>query len=502
MVPFSSLAQFGMGKRLIISSFRIELRKSSSRVNAGIHSDPAGQDAHQALVVRNVSKRYEIYARPRDRVKQLLLPSLQRFFSAREGKAAYYKEFWALKDVSFSLSRGEALGVLGRNGAGKSTLLQIVAGTSAATEGDVLVRGRVAALLELGSGFSPEFTGAENVRLNASLLGLTPTEIDAKFDDICRFADIGQFINQPVRTYSSGMMLRLAFAVQAAVEPEVLIVDEALAVGDARFQKKCYARLDELRASGTTILLVTHDSAAVIQSCDRALILDRGGIIASGEARHIAREYHKFLFGPAQTSQLAPSAPSAQLPNHSTEHARGLVTPQTQTVGASTSQAKTKKEVRYGSGELEIQTIGIRNADGNDAPVVETHAMCVAYFAGIFRQAVSENVDYGFIISSPKGIEIYGTKSPFYADCLKPSEAGTRFECRVEFCMRLVPGRYLLSAALAFQKPVQDSQFIDFRFDALDFEVVGQSRAFETSIVDLDARMSHVLRPRTFADQT
>ena len=198
-----------------------------------------------ALVVDKVSKRYEIYERPEDRLKQSIMPRLQKLVpKPLRRRAAYFKEFWALRDVSFSLEPGEVLGILGRNGAGKSTLLQIIAGTCTPTAGTTATVGKVAALLELGSGFSGDFTGRENVRMNASLLGLTPSEIEERFDDIAAFADIGEFIDQPVKTYSSGMMLRLAFAVQTAVDPEVLIVDEALAVGDARFQKKCFARLE------------------------------------------------------------------------------------------------------------------------------------------------------------------------------------------------------------------------------------------------------------------
>ena len=174
-----------------------------------------------------------------------------------------------MRDVSFQLARGEALGILGRNGAGKSTLLQVIAGTLAPTSGAVHLSGKVAALLELGSGFSPDFTGEENVRLNAALLGLDENAINQKFDAIVAFADIGDFIDQPVKTYSSGMMLRLAFAVQTAVEPDLLIVDEALSVGDARFQKKCFTRLEQLRQRGTTILFVTHDTGTLCNSARR-----------------------------------------------------------------------------------------------------------------------------------------------------------------------------------------------------------------------------------------
>ncbi len=259
------------------------------------HLPPPKSDS--VLTVDKVSKRYEIYERPQDRLKQSLVPRLAALVPASRWRSrSYFKEFWALRDVSFELGRGEVLGILGRNGAGKSTLLQIIAGTLAATLGAVTVRGKTAALLELGSGFSPEFTGRENVRLNAALLGLSSEEIDRRFGEIAAFADIGAFIEQPVRTYSSGMMMRLAFAVQTAVEPELLIVDEALSVGDARFQKKCFARLEQLRLKGTTILFVTHDTGTVVQFCTRAMVLDGGVVVTEGTPQAVAREYHQLLF--------------------------------------------------------------------------------------------------------------------------------------------------------------------------------------------------------------
>jgi lipopolysaccharide transport system ATP-binding protein len=217
--------------------------------------------------VRNLSKRYEIYNTPRDRLKQLVLPHLHQAanragmalgISKQHSPPSYFREFWALQDVSFQVKRGETFGIIGRNGSGKSTLLQILAGTLAPTSGEANVNGRIAALLELGSGFNPEFTGRENVFLNGRILGLSQKEIEARYDQIAAFADIGEFIDQPVKTYSSGMFVRLAFAVQAHIDASIVIIDEALAVGDVFFRQKCYARLEQLRSSGAAILLVSH----------------------------------------------------------------------------------------------------------------------------------------------------------------------------------------------------------------------------------------------------
>jgi len=247
-----------------------------------------------AIRVRELSKCYEIYVRPQDRLKQSIHPRLQRLLG-REPKT-YYREFWALKDVSFEVNKGEAVGIIGRNGAGKSTLLQLICGTLTPSSGSVEVEGKIAALLELGSGFNPEFTGRENVYLSASVLGLKQEEIDCKFDEIAAFADIGDFLDQPIKTYSSGMMMRLAFAVNTCIEPQVLIVDEALSVGDAPFQSKCFRRLRQLIDSGTGLLFVSHDISIVRSICQKAIWLKNGHTQLWGDAKHVAKEYEKFCW--------------------------------------------------------------------------------------------------------------------------------------------------------------------------------------------------------------
>ena len=249
--------------------------------------------------VQDLSKCYQIYDRPQDRLKQNLW----------RGRKRFYREFWALKGVTFEVKKGEAVGIIGRNGSGKSTLLQLIAGTLTPTSGSVDVKGRVAALLELGSGFNPEFTGRENVYMNGAILGLSHEEIDLRFDEIIVFADIGDFIDQPVKTYSSGMMVRLAFAVSVCVEPDILIVDEVLAVGDMAFQFKCMKRLEQLTQSGVTLLFVSHDIGAVKAFCQRAVYLDKGGVRASGSASDMVEMY---LLDMRKEQQLAlQAAPSA-----------------------------------------------------------------------------------------------------------------------------------------------------------------------------------------------
>jgi lipopolysaccharide transport system ATP-binding protein len=244
-----------------------------------------------AVSVRGVGKMYRIYERPQDRLKQML------FF--RFGRR-YGREFWAIRDVDFDLAPGERLGIIGRNGSGKSTLLQIIAGTLAPSEGEVHVRGRVSALLELGSGFNVEFTGRENVITNGAILGMSRNEIEARFEEIEEFADIGEFMEQPVKVYSSGMFVRLAFAVATCVSADVLIIDEALAVGDVFFQQKCYRRLEQLRQTGVSVVLVSHSMTDVEQFCDRTLLIDRGRVEFVGSSVESVRRY--FLLDQHQRS--------------------------------------------------------------------------------------------------------------------------------------------------------------------------------------------------------
>lgn len=246
-----------------------------------------------AIKVDNLSKTYQIYDTPRDRLKQFFIPKLQRL--TNKPQAQYYREFEALKSVTFEVKKGETIGIVGRNGSGKSTLLQIICGTLSPSSGSVQTSGRIAALLELGSGFNPEFTGKENVYMNAAVLGLSKQETDMRFNDIAAFADIGDFMEQPVKTYSSGMQVRLAFAVSVCVEPEILIVDEALAVGDEAFQRKCFARIEAIKKNGGTILFVNHGAQAVIQLSDRAILIDGGEIICSGHPKTVVNQYQRLV---------------------------------------------------------------------------------------------------------------------------------------------------------------------------------------------------------------
>jgi lipopolysaccharide transport system ATP-binding protein len=258
-----------------------------------------------AIRVEGLSKCYEIYANPRDRLKQFVMPRLRRL--AGQVPKQYFREFWALKDVSFEIKKGETVGIIGRNGSGKSTLLQMICGTLNPTIGSIQTNGRIAALLELGSGFNPEFTGRDNVYMNASVLGLSNEEIDARFNDIVAFADIGDFIAQPVKTYSSGMMVRLAFAVIAHVDADILVVDEALAVGDAFFTQKCMRFLRSFMKNGT-VLFVSHDTGSIKNLCSHAVWLEKGQAIQEGSPKDVCELYLEAFYeaqqGKSSTTQL------------------------------------------------------------------------------------------------------------------------------------------------------------------------------------------------------
>lgn len=263
--------------------------------------------------VNGLSKCYTLYDQPSDRLRQFVLPRVQRVIGIEPRR--YFREFWALRDISFSIGKGETVGILGKNGAGKSTLLQLICGTLSPTAGQIEVRGRVAALLELGAGFNPEFTGLENARTYAAVLGLGQDEIENRLDGILAFADIGDFVRQPVKTYSSGMLVRLAFAVASAVDPDVLIVDEALSVGDLAFQNKCLRRIQNFIDDGGTALFVSHSPALVTALCDRAFWLHDGTVREEGAAKTVVGNYVNFMRDGFERSQPIPISQPTSVPD-------------------------------------------------------------------------------------------------------------------------------------------------------------------------------------------
>ncbi|TCM65870.1 ABC transporter ATP-binding protein [Rhizobium sp. BK068] len=403
-----------------------------------------------AIEVKNLGKRYDIYDHPRDRLKQLLFPRIRDLATNAGLRRAgdpprYYREFWALQNISFHVQQGETLGIIGRNGSGKSTLLQILAGTLSPTCGDVSVAGRVAALLELGSGFNPEFTGRENVFLNARILGLSQREIEARYDSIVEFADIGDFIDQPVKNYSSGMFVRLAFAVQAHIDASIVIIDEALAVGDVFFRQKCYARLDELRSSGAAILLVSHAMTDIEQFCDRAILLDHGQAQFIGQASEAAKRYYQ-LHQPTNREHIA--AP----PNIKGE------AKSTGAMATNSAAENWPQHVDFVNADNVTQITNdwatctryvVCDAFGNQCSSFGQGETAVFYYEFLLKKPIAVPLG-GVVLQSERGVNVHGKGSLEYnihtPDFLP---AGTLVRCRQSIDLKLELGEYSFELGLA-----------------------------------------------------
>ncbi|HEX5709200.1 MAG TPA: ABC transporter ATP-binding protein [Pyrinomonadaceae bacterium] len=343
-----------------------------------------------ALRVERVSKQYRIYERPGDRLTE----------SLTRGRLKRHREFWALSDVSFEVEAGTTVGIVGPNGCGKSTLLQIIAGTLEPTHGTVFHDGRVAALLELGAGFDPEFTGVENVLMNAALMGLSRREAERLLPEVERFAEIGDFIQQPVKTYSSGMYVRLAFAVAVSVEPDILVIDEALAVGDAVFQHRCLRRIKEIHERGATVLFVSHDAAAVRALTQRALLLNAGRLVADGKPTDVLNRYQKIIMEREEAYEAA-RPPSSE----GGEGGEGVAA---ETSGG--ARAPLRYTYRHGDGSAEFVEAELSDSSRRRVEVVETGEAVQLRARVVFHADIDEPV-FGFLIRDRHGIHVYGTNT-------------------------------------------------------------------------------------------
>lgn len=439
-----------------------------------------------AISVRNVSKCFYTYVRPVDRLLHSVVPRMQRWL--KRPVSAYGQEFWALREIDFEIAKGETVGIVGRNGSGKSTLLQIICGTLMPTAGTVAAYGRVAALLELGSGFNPEFSGRENVYLNASVLGLAREEVDRRFDDIAGFADIGDFIDQPVKTYSSGMAVRLAFAVQAQVDPQILIVDEALSVGDARFQAKCFERLRQLKNNGTSILLVTHASEQVVTHCNRAILLDSGRMQMSGPSRIVINRYMDLLFGRERHLENNPATSADRSPDTSAPDSDGqgpLLLFEQQAYES--RPGFNRHEYRWGDGAASLLDFHLVAQGQVFPPSVEPGAHVVLHLAIRFNRLISHPV-LGFTIKTKEGVTVYGTNS-YLLDCTASQELyrpGSQLKARLTFINRLATGDYFISIGVASREGETIVPH-DRRYDSIHFVVAPTPLLL--GLVDLAATM-------------
>lgn len=413
-----------------------------------------------ALRVENVSKQYRIYATPADRLKE----------SLTRGRMKKHREFWALQDVSFEVEKGTTTGIVGANGSGKSTLLQIITGTLNPTHGNVEYEGRVAALLELGAGFNPEFTGIENIFMNASLLGFSRRQTEKLLPEIERFAEIGQFIHQPVKTYSSGMYVRLAFSIAVAADPEILIVDEALAVGDAVFQHRCVRRIKEMQKNGATILFVSHDATAVRALCMRAILLNEGRMCADGPPVDVINQYRKLIMSRTVAFDATETRTSArELPD-----------------SVSVDQLRTplKPSYRHGDGSAEVLSVDLLNADLSPVDGVESGQSLLVRIRVLFHQ-VRENPVCGFLIRSRLGTHVYGTNTELQQVDLGPARPGDVVEVTFSFQAWLAPDTFSISVAV--HSP--DNISFDWLDGASFFRVTGMD--FGDGLVNLNAAVNH-----------
>lgn len=442
-----------------------------------------------AIKVENLSKCYQIYDQPRDRLKQFVLPRLWRLVGLSPNP--YYREFWALKDVSFEVKKGETVGIIGRNGSGKSTLLQIICGTLNLTSGSIQTYGRIAALLELGSGFNPEFTGRENVYMNASVLGLTKDEIDARFDDIAAFADIGEFIKQPVKTYSSGMYARLAFSIAINVDPEILIVDEALAVGDARFVAKCMRRIKDIQECGASILFVSHDVGSVRTLCERAIWLDKGGLVEQGDVFPVTGRFTEFMFRDEKNEkeilydELVASSQTLLLPEEvllKEEQSRSASsTMETVSFSALTPEESSpvldaQPVTHWGSHKGMILSAALCDERGAQKDVFAWGEMLkVLIEVHVPKDIPKEHLSVAFSIKDLKGTDlIVSTTHDFEHRRLPDKE---RFSVSFQFTNPLVTGKYLLVAAVE-NRQYRDIHYYEYVEGAHYFASLANERLF------------------------
>ena len=417
------------------------------------------------IEVHGLGKRYDIYDSPRDRLKQLVLPRLAHLVGRRDALPSYHREFWALQDISFEVRPGETLGIIGRNGGGKSTLLQILAGTLAPTVGDVTVKGRVAALLELGSGFNPDFTGRENVLLNARILGLSRSEIEEKYEQIVAFADIGDFINQPVKTYSSGMFVRLAFAVQAHIDASIVIIDEALAVGDVFFRQKCYARLEEIRASGAAVLLVSHAMTDIEQFCDRAILLDHGRMNFLGDATEAAKRYYQ-LHQTGQSFSSTPVATGLQDKVHEAVR-RG-----NEQWSESVTLPSASHVTQVGNGWAECLGFSVYDTSGRPCRHFSQgqEAVFVSEFL-ILRDIGMATC--GVVLHNERGITVHGKSSIEHGvPTVERIKAGTIVRCKQAVSLNLQLGEYTFEIGLGAVEPDIFNRMSELTHEAIDASVI------------------------------
>ena len=428
-------------------------------------------ESKNAIEIKNLSKMYRLYSKPSDRLKD----------SFGFGKKKRYREHYALRDVSFNVREGECVGIIGTNGSGKSTILKIITGVLAPTSGEVSVHGRISALLELGAGFNPEYSGLENVYLNGSMIGFSREEIDAKLQSILDFADIGEFIHQPVKTYSSGMFVRLAFAVAINIDPEILIVDEALSVGDVFFQAKCYRKFEEFKEMGKTILFVSHDLSSIGKYCDRVVLLNKGEKLAEGGAKEMVNLYRRVLVNQYDDADLEEGAENAEAGQDGqlTDGTAGENVSKKEHAGGGRAMKDSlnlnPKVLEYGSKLGEIVDFAIRDDTGMITNVIEKGKEFSVQMKVRFQADVNDPI-FAFTLKDLKGTEITGTNTMYEHTPVKPQKAGDVREITFKQIMPLEAGEYMLCLGCTGYK---DGDFTVFHrlYDVCNLTVITDKKA-------------------------
>ncbi len=444
------------------------------------------QASDHAIRVENLSKVFRLYENPVDRLKESIHPLRRR----------YHKPFYALKDINFTINPGETVGIVGRNGSGKSTLLKIITGVLTPTSGTVAVNGKVSAILELGSGFNPELSGLENVFFSGMLMGYSREEMEKRLDSILSFADIGDFVLQPVKTYSSGMMVRLAFSVQTMVDAKILIVDEALAVGDEAFQRKCYARLERLCEQGTTLLYVSHHAASVVSLCNKAILLHRGDLVVQGQPKFVVSRYQRIAHASADVvDELVQAIKSGQCLDD--DDFPRPYDPEMGLDGSGSSPVSQdgpleacydphlvpKSTVVYDSYGATIRNPRITTPDGVQVNVLlrgETYEL--RYLATFEEDA--EDVFFGMMLKNNAGFPLGGSLSSSLRSKIRTVSKGTQYEVCFSFSCLLAPGVYFFNSGIQGIGPSGTGPYLHRILDIVMFRVQEEADMSMTGIVD------------------
>lgn len=426
-----------------------------------------------AVIVDSVTKVYPKVSsslNEKKRTWQLMLRTLVK----GKRKNHHGKTFVALSNISLKIKKGDAVGIIGLNGSGKSTLLQIIAGTLQPNAGEIRSNGKIGALLELGSGFNPEFTGKENIYLNAKILGLSKDEVDQKYNQITTFSGIGDFVNQPVRTYSSGMVVRLAFAVIAHTDPEILIIDEALAVGDARFQSKCFSFLESFKEKGKTLLFVSHDINSIARLCNSAVLLHKGKIESNGSPKNVINEYSKIISGDKVSLQGTEKQKEEEKSISEKNHHKDL---RSELLSSEKENKSSLEEFNYGGEKAEIIEFSILNKEGFESNVIPSSEIFEITFTVLGKEVVKKPI-YAVTIRDTKGQQIYGQNTLFSKLPTNDLKEGQKIKITFQLTANLGDGKYLISLGVTRFQENDELEVIHRRYDVEELQIINSDGSF------------------------